>query len=67
MMDALLEGFDTGVPWMSFIHAYFVRLALHSVCVCVSEADSARHVVSMGQLFSNLRLPGGGKVLSGPW
>ena len=28
------------------------------------EADSARHVVAMGQLFSNMQLPGGGQVLS---
>lgn len=31
---------------------------------CASKADSARHVVSMGQLFSNLQMPGGGGTLS---
>ena len=63
MLDAMLEGFDTGVScWKTtgFLCALCIEhINMHGA---IFEADSARHVVSMGQLFSRLRTPCGGHL-----
>ena len=58
MMDAMLEGFDTGVSCLSFALSFVAKKSGN-----LSEADSARHVVEMGQLFSKLRTPNGSPAL----
>ena len=59
IFDAMLEGFDTGV---SCCQLQLVNLEIWFVaCMGMpSKADSARHVVSMGRLFSRFRTPSGG-------
>ena len=56
LFDAMLEGLDTGVPCL---HPYMFPPRVRDFYTC--EADAARHVVTMGQLFGNMRTPAGGE------
>ena len=65
LLDALLEGFDTGVPCLlaSCCLLETVLTAGESWFGTFSayhpEADSARHVVTMGKLFQHMKVPDG--------
>ena len=65
ILEAILEGFEIGVghPQFNACHAwaaYFVRCVFNFCCSCsLTEADGARHVVSMAKLATKLRLADG--------
>ena len=60
ILDALLEGFDTGATQINFVCSHFSTSPfMHACKVKDSKADSARNVVHMGHLFSKLRAPDG--------
>ena len=60
----MLEGLDTGAFWLATI-CPFILACMHACLImhpqaCLGEADAARHVVTMGQLFGNMKMPTGG-------